>query len=283
MFLPKRYAVTSDFIIPNELVSDYDLLHYDVIIYDHLEAPVLWMDGDEDTSLQGTHRAIAKHVYGLFEVKASLTKAMAKQSLSKVSQLNAIRTHLPSRFSCGSVFFDFAPADAQKRDIIRELVDCESIVGYWGGMVLRCASNGRITGLFTFCSAENLNEAAPLFFEVDQFEIEVVYDNGLKGVQPGPGLAIMAMAWNNAWHFSKRHVAFTLKGERAVQLVWSYDMFTAFASELLRRLEGSPPKRDDELKIGRVFHAVPDNGRARDPSRTFLNVNNENVGLEGLR
>jgi hypothetical protein len=71
-FLPKKYSVTSGYIIPT-LYNDagVTLYHYDIIIYNVLEAPVLWTEGNEDNSEQGKYRAIpAEHVVAVYEVKA---------------------------------------------------------------------------------------------------------------------------------------------------------------------------------------------------------------------
>ena len=77
-FLPKKYGVTSGYIIPNLYDDSGKIYHYDIIIYNQLDAPVLWTEGNEDNSDQGKYRAIpAEHVVAVFEVKSRLTKAMS--------------------------------------------------------------------------------------------------------------------------------------------------------------------------------------------------------------
>ena len=49
-FLPARYRVTSGYIIPDVVVPEYTLSHFDVIVYDAINSPALWVDGDYDTS-----------------------------------------------------------------------------------------------------------------------------------------------------------------------------------------------------------------------------------------
>ena len=72
-YLPGRFGVTSGYVIPDVVVASYELYHFDVIIYDAMASPVLWIDGNRDSSDQGKKRAIpAKHVRSVFEVKASL-------------------------------------------------------------------------------------------------------------------------------------------------------------------------------------------------------------------
>lgn len=57
-FLPKKYAVTSGYIISQGTPKNEYLVHYDVIIYEHLEAPILWVDDNPDHSQQGKSMAI---------------------------------------------------------------------------------------------------------------------------------------------------------------------------------------------------------------------------------
>ena len=56
-FLPKRFAVTSGFIVSQGQRGETTFPHYDVIIYDQLEAPVLWVDDNPDASSSGTSRS----------------------------------------------------------------------------------------------------------------------------------------------------------------------------------------------------------------------------------
>src|SRR5215217_5670007 len=49
-FLPKKYAVTSGYIISQGKNYGKNLLHYDVIIYDALNAPILWVEKNADNS-----------------------------------------------------------------------------------------------------------------------------------------------------------------------------------------------------------------------------------------
>ena len=46
--LPRKFDVTSGYVIPDFVSSEYDLLEYDLIIFDALEAPVLWVDATAD-------------------------------------------------------------------------------------------------------------------------------------------------------------------------------------------------------------------------------------------
>lgn len=56
-FLPKRYGVCSGYIVSQAAGDDEKLPEYDVIVYDCLNAPVLWVDDHADTS----RGSIARH------------------------------------------------------------------------------------------------------------------------------------------------------------------------------------------------------------------------------
>ena len=85
-FLPLRYGVTSGFIIPHIIAAEpYTLLHYDVIIYDKINSPILWVDENPDLSSQGRKQAIpAEHVYAVLEVKATLTRNHAQNAIESL-------------------------------------------------------------------------------------------------------------------------------------------------------------------------------------------------------
>ncbi len=93
-FLPARYGVTSGYIVSPGL-TDTDLLrHFDVIIYDRLEAPLLWRELNLDHSIQGRRRPIpVEHVLAVLEVKASLTKEAARNAVSKLQELKPLMGH----------------------------------------------------------------------------------------------------------------------------------------------------------------------------------------------
>jgi hypothetical protein len=83
--------VTSGYVIPDLLAVSprYDLPHFDVIIYDALEAPVLWVNAHPDQSALGQRRAIpAKHVRAVLEVKATLTRKHVKDARAKLNTLH---------------------------------------------------------------------------------------------------------------------------------------------------------------------------------------------------
>jgi hypothetical protein len=85
-FLPKRYGVTPGYIVSPGLQSTRDLPHFDVIIYDHLESPVLWIEGSPDSTAQGTSRAIpVEFVLCVLEVKSGFSSTTTGQAIEHLA------------------------------------------------------------------------------------------------------------------------------------------------------------------------------------------------------
>jgi hypothetical protein len=78
-FLPKKYAVTSGYIISTGVSEKEKIPHFDVIIYEHLDAPVLWIEDNHDKSEQGRSLAIpAEYVKAVIEVKSAFKNKTVK-------------------------------------------------------------------------------------------------------------------------------------------------------------------------------------------------------------
>lgn len=71
-FLPKRYGVTSGFIVSPGISGSEHMVHYDVIVYDQLESPILLVEDNPDSSGQGRSLAIpVEYVRAVIEVKSA--------------------------------------------------------------------------------------------------------------------------------------------------------------------------------------------------------------------
>lgn len=126
-FLPKRYGVTSGFIVSQGVPNSEDFVHYDVIIYDQLESPILWVDGNSDSSPQGRSMAIpVEYVCGVIEVKAVFNKRSVKEAVEQLRKLRPLmgtskpsvhdyRFYLPKNFFCATVFYELHKKD--ERDL----------------------------------------------------------------------------------------------------------------------------------------------------------------------
>ena len=90
-FLPARYGVTSGYIISQRdsflpsVALKGKLRHYDFIIYDRLDSPVLWTEISPDHSLSGSIRAIpAEYVHAVLVVKSTFNANTIADAFKKL-------------------------------------------------------------------------------------------------------------------------------------------------------------------------------------------------------
>jgi hypothetical protein len=148
-FLPKRYGVTSGYVVSPGLSSGDKTPHSDVIIYDQLESPILWVEDSPDSSPQGRSLAIpVEYVRAVLEVKSSFAKKTVQDSVDHLRDLRPLLRHvdgpteryklyLPRTFCCGCVFFELRQAEARKRDALSALLGAIDLRGFFGGVILR--------------------------------------------------------------------------------------------------------------------------------------------------
>ncbi len=169
-FLPKRFAVTSGYIISQGIQTNNKLLHYDVIIYDALNAPILWVEENADNSEQGKVRAIpAENVFCVLEVKSTFNKKSCREAKSKLWELAPLlekiddpnepyKRFLPANFCMGTVFFEILGKDKINIQILNELIPekfTEDLRGYFGGIILQAEGHNReLTGKISFLISE---------------------------------------------------------------------------------------------------------------------------------
>ena len=118
-FLPKRYAVTSGYIVSQGLDDTNKTPHFDVIIYDTFESPVLWVEDNPDLSAAGKSLAIpCEHVKAVLEIKSRFSNKTATDGIRHLGDLSPLmggidtpeeryKLYLPPNFFCGMVFLNF--------------------------------------------------------------------------------------------------------------------------------------------------------------------------------
>lgn len=152
-FLPARYGVTSGYVVSPGLSSKEKTPHFDVIIYDALESPVLWVEPTPDASEQGWSRAIpVEYVRCVIEIKSSFTRKNVIAAIRHLRDLrplmsgidethNYYKLHLPSTFHCGCVFAELRVQDASTHNALRAMLRGLTLRGYFGGLILRGESH----------------------------------------------------------------------------------------------------------------------------------------------
>lgn len=260
-YLPKKYGVTSGYVIPDVIAHEYKLYHFDLLIYDQLNSPVLWGYGDYDASDQAKRRAIpAKHVQAAFEIKASITGQTARDAIAKLIQFNNFVGHLPPNFSCGAIFFDLDVALANNQSILPNLIPSHPIIGYWGGLILHCSLDEEMTGLIELIDLpENKDEtqslSIPIAKNIENLNIRRDANGNVTIGEQGAGVMAFAGA-DGMWHFSKRYGPDFYGELFGLSIAWSHNSFAEFAIDTLSRLEGRPPKQKRQFFFGQVFDAI---------------------------
>jgi hypothetical protein len=148
-FLPKRYGVTSGYVVSAGLKANQKLPHFDCIIYDRLNAPILWIEEQADSSEAGRSMAIpSEYTKMVIEIKSSFSYKTANAAISHLSELkqlltgldkpeNPYKLYLPKDFYCGIVFYELREENKNNQNALFEMINGYFIRGYFGGLILR--------------------------------------------------------------------------------------------------------------------------------------------------
>jgi hypothetical protein len=148
-FLPKKYAVTAGYIISQGAKDTVKAPHFDVIIYNQHDSPILWVEDNSDTSLSGRSLAIpAEYVYSVMEVKASFESSTTKEALTHLQDLEPLlamidygqercKKYLPSEFFSVIVFIELRKKNEYSAKALDNMLPRRDMRGYRGGIILR--------------------------------------------------------------------------------------------------------------------------------------------------
>ena len=169
-FLPAKYGVTSGYIIqqmdavkPRSALKG-KLRHYDVIIYNRLDAPILWTEMSPDHSLSGRIRAIpAEYVHAVLEVKSTFNATSIANAFNKLDELAPLlgiedinepyKQYIPADFYLGMIFFDLPKKEQKNLELLNKLMPAHFLRGFFGGIILSAEGlNQRKTGQFRYMS-----------------------------------------------------------------------------------------------------------------------------------
>jgi hypothetical protein len=260
-FLPKKYGVTSGYIIPNLYDDTLQLNHFDIIIYNLLEAPVLWTEANYDQSEQGKFRAIpAKHVVAVYEVKARLTKKNVTEALAKLKQTEVFTDQLNPLYSCGLIFIDLKENENNSETIVQELIKGKDVFKFFGGIILRYegdhSSTGRIR-LFDIKPEDKTenHHCKPIAKPIDSLNIYMTEEGSLEIAEQGGGAKFLATSPNN-WSVSKTYGVNYSEGLISVHIDWSRSNFADFCIDMISTLDGLVLNDKDRPSFGQVFDRI---------------------------
>jgi len=222
-FLPKRYGVTSGYVVSQGLTSKEKTPHFDVIIYDQLEAPVLWIEDTADQSAQGRSLAIpAEYVQAVIEVKSRFSAATVGQALEHLYDLSPLvsgldkpadryKLYLPETFRCGLVFFELAESDIFSEAALNKVVSGVALRGFFGGVILRAEGQTKpLTGRITILRSET-----PMQSTIGRSKKSLLNAPWAESIRIADNMHIGAM------------------------LMWGENFFSQFAFDLLALLRGT--------------------------------------------
>ncbi|MGC2330796.1 MAG: DUF6602 domain-containing protein [Candidatus Acidiferrales bacterium] len=148
-FLPKRYGVVSGYIKAQGLPRGHQSQHFDVIIYDQLDSPTLWIEENKDKSESGRARIIpAEFVRAVLEVKSSFCKRTVREACEKLNELEPLIAgtdaesekypkYLPASAILAMVFFELRCADEFDLDALTLIRDFLPRRLFYGAVILR--------------------------------------------------------------------------------------------------------------------------------------------------
>lgn len=148
-FLPRKYRVTSGYIISQGASADTKAPHFDVIIYQALESPVLWIENNPDSSSAGCSKAIpAEYVCAVIEVKSSFNSTSASKAIEHLFDLQPLlddiddpteryKRYLPADFFSAIVFFELRKEHKSNYAALEKFAGTEYLRGFFGGLILR--------------------------------------------------------------------------------------------------------------------------------------------------
>jgi hypothetical protein len=149
-FLPKKFGVTSGYIVSQRVSEEQKIPHFDVIIYDQLNAPIIGVEESPDVSPAGRALILpVEYVLAVIEVKASFTTYNATKAVEHLCDLRPFlekvdphtelyKKHLPPQFSSCIVFFEMGKNPPKGQDtLFSKMVPVDPLRGYYGGIVLR--------------------------------------------------------------------------------------------------------------------------------------------------
>jgi hypothetical protein len=213
-FLPQRFGVTSGYIISQNRFEDERAPHFDVIVYDKLNAPILWIEEHPEVTEAGKSRAIpAEWVKGVFEVKSRFTRANAQLAVQHLLDLKPLfqkpsiedrySSWLKDDFFCGVIFFELARANVRHIAAVKAMLPLELPKGFIGGIILRAEGADPDTSahIHLLKSQAALSGSEILGGEKSLLNYVLYVETVARGVDPECPFLGVGLRWSQA-HFS---------------------------------------------------------------------------------
>lgn len=150
-YLPKKFGVTSGYVVPSGTKENYKLPHFDVIIYDQIESPILWIEENSDKSYEGKSKAIPiQYCHAIIEIKSNFTEASVKNAVHKIKQINDYYiSHkldksakiFPSQLFVSMVFYELESKNENMAKLLNYFIPSNKFPpNYYGAIILKAES-----------------------------------------------------------------------------------------------------------------------------------------------
>lgn len=240
-FLPKKWAVTSGYVIPVLYKDNIKLYHYDIIIYDCLNAPVLWTEGNQDDSAQGKSRAIpAKYVAAILEVKSRLSRRSVQDMVNKMMEIDRFKDQLPDTFFSSGIFVELREEDNGQSAILESMIQFGGVHRFMGAMVLRYEGDESAIGVVRLFADDGNNSntnASKLAKPIDDLAIYMTEDGNVEMSECGAGVIAVATD-DHTWSMSKVYSSFMSQEGFSANIAWSRSGFSEFCIDMVSFLDG---------------------------------------------
>jgi len=132
-FLPKRFGVCNGYVASQQQLEPYKFPHFDIIIFDQLQAPILWCEENLDPSHSAMARAVpAEFVHCVIEVKSRLGARNSKEAIEHLLLLEPLIqkaqdptgrfiSYFPPNFVTYAIFMEMMDKDKYFDAILKNL------------------------------------------------------------------------------------------------------------------------------------------------------------------
>lgn len=252
-FLPGKYGVTSGYVIPDIVSMEYKLYHYDIIIYNKLDSPILWTESDTSGKAQAIP---AKFVYHIIEVKSTFDGKNIREGLKKIKSLDEFQEFLPNHFKSSLIFVDMKNGVLNKQNILRKFYG-NLPVSYNETLVLRSQLNEDMSATLHLQKLQGGEEKiTPLAKNIDEIKMNKT-EFGFTLEAGGTSLELSKDEKNpEKIHVIKGYSSTVHEKELMISLNWSFNAFSAFSFRLLNTLHPHNPINYGSAEFGKIYNVI---------------------------
>lgn len=252
-FLPGKYGVTSGYVIPDLVSMEYKLYHYDVIIFNKLDSPVLWTESDTSGKAQAIP---AKFIFHIIEVKSSFDGKNIREGLKKLRSLDNFKKFLPAHFKSSLLFIDMKNGVLNRQNILRKFYG-NLPVSFNDTLILRSELNEDMSAtLFLQELKDEIEKITPLARNIDEIKM-IKIDSGYRLDASGTTLELSKDEKNpQIIHVIKGYASTVHEKELMIGLRWSFNEFSAFSFRLLNTLHPKNPINYGSAEFGKIYNII---------------------------